>query len=63
MMQRAVDDVAPTVARMREFYRQRESDIALTPVNVNNLVQQVLQLTRAWWSDTPSSGGAWSFKL
>ena len=31
-IQRAIDDVAQTVARMREFYRQREPQLALAPV-------------------------------
>jgi signal transduction histidine kinase/ActR/RegA family two-component response regulator/HAMP domain-containing protein len=48
---RAVEDVAQTVARMREFYRQREVQLALAPVDVNRLVQQVLDLTRARWKD------------
>ncbi|MCH8618499.1 response regulator [Undibacterium sp. TS12] len=54
---RAIDDVAATVARMREFYRQRAPQLTLTPVNVNNLVQQVIDLTRARWSDMPQQRG------
>jgi len=54
---RAIDDVAATVARMREFYRQRESDLAPTPVQLNPLVQQVVDLTRARWSDMPQQRG------
>ncbi|MEO6929067.1 MAG: ATP-binding protein, partial [Casimicrobiaceae bacterium] len=50
-IQRAVDDVAQTVARMREFYRQREPQIELVPVSLNELAQQVLDLTRAGWKD------------
>jgi signal transduction histidine kinase/CheY-like chemotaxis protein len=50
-IQRAIDDVAHTVARMREFYRQRESQLTLTPVDLNSLVPQVIELTRARWSD------------
>jgi len=56
-IQRAVDDVAETVARMREFYRQREPQLKPTPVNLNSLVQQVLDLTRARWSDMPQQRG------
>ncbi len=56
-IQRAIDDVAATVARMREFYRQREPQLALAPVDVNLLVQQVLDLTRARWSDMPQQRG------
>src|SRR5262249_8863694 len=48
---RAIDDVASTVARMREFYRAREPQLTLTPVDLNPLVGQVIDLTRARWSD------------
>jgi signal transduction histidine kinase/CheY-like chemotaxis protein len=54
---RAIGDVAQTVARMGEFSRQREPQLALTPVNLNQLVQQVLDLTRARWSDMPQQRG------
>ena len=56
-IQRAVEDVAHTVSRMREFYRQREPQLALVPVDLNQLVQQVLDLTRARWSDMPQQRG------
>ena len=46
-IQRAIDDVARTVARMREFYRQREPQLMLARVDVNRIVQQVVELTRA----------------
>ncbi|MDP3767810.1 MAG: PAS domain S-box protein, partial [Dehalococcoidia bacterium] len=51
VIQRAVQDVSQTIARMREFYRQREPQLTPTPVQVNELVQQVLDLTKARWSD------------
>jgi PAS domain S-box-containing protein len=54
---RAIDDVAATVARMREFYRQREPQTLATPVHLNPLVQQVMDLTRARWSDMPQQRG------
>lgn len=57
VIERAIDDVAATVARMREFYRQREPQLTLTPVNANNLLQQVIDLTRARWSDMPLQRG------
>ncbi len=56
-IQRAVDDVARTVARMREFYRQREPQLTLVPVDMNALVQQVVDLTRARWSDMMQQRG------
>jgi signal transduction histidine kinase/CheY-like chemotaxis protein len=55
--QRAIGDVAHTVARMREFYRQQESALVLAPVSLNDLVQQVTDLTRARWSDMPQQRG------
>jgi len=58
IIQRAVDDVAQTVARMGEFYRQREPQAALVPVNFNKLVRQVVDLTQARWSDMALQRGA-----
>ncbi|MDT7817675.1 MAG: hypothetical protein QOJ42_7591, partial [Acidobacteriaceae bacterium] len=57
MIQRATGDVAQTVARMTEFYRQRELQLTLSPVQINDLVQQVADLTRARWSDMPQRQG------
>jgi signal transduction histidine kinase/ActR/RegA family two-component response regulator len=56
-IQRAIDDVAQTVARMREFYRQREPESMLLPVNMNALVGQIVDLTRARWSDMAQRRG------
>jgi len=56
-IQRAIEDVAETVARMREFYRAREPDMNLTRVSLNQLVKQVIDLTRARWSDMPLQKG------
>ncbi len=55
--QRAIDDVAHTVGRMREFYRQREPQLILMPMDLNDLVKQVVDLTRAGWSDMPQERG------
>src|SRR3569833_2232761 len=54
---RAIEDVANTIARMREFYRPREAQIALLPVDLNKVLQQVLDLTRASWNDMPQERG------
>ncbi len=56
-IQHAIDDVAETVSRMREFYRQREPQFASAPVAMNRLVQQVLDLTRVRWNDMPQERG------
>ncbi len=55
--QRALDDAAQTVARMQQFYRQREPELTLVPVDLNRMVQQVLDLTRARWYDIPQQQG------
>lgn len=55
--QRAIGDVAHTVARLREFYRQHDSQQELQPVDLNTLVQQVMDLTHARWSDMPLQRG------
>jgi PAS domain S-box-containing protein len=56
-IQRAIDDVAQTVARMREFYRQREPQSVLLAVDMNALVRQIVDLTRARWSDMAQRRG------
>jgi signal transduction histidine kinase/ActR/RegA family two-component response regulator len=58
IIQRAVEDVGQTIARMREFYRQREGQLTTAPVQLNDLVHQVLDLTRARWSDMAMQRGA-----
>ena len=56
-IRRAIDDVAQTVARMREFYRPREPQMEHRDVELNELVQQIVELTRARWSDLPQRRG------
>ena len=48
-IERAMDDVAATVARLREFYRERAPEVSLVPVQLNAVARQVLDLTRAKW--------------
>jgi PAS domain S-box-containing protein len=56
-IQRAIADVAQTVTRMREFYRQRDQEADLVPVDLNVMVHQALNLTRARWNDMPQERG------
>lgn len=56
-IQRSIADVAQTVTRMREFYRQRDQSADLVPVDLNELIGQALTLTRARWSDMPQERG------
>jgi signal transduction histidine kinase len=57
-IQRAIEDVARTVARMREFYREREAQLTLERVDINRAVRQVVELTKPRWSDLPQQRGA-----
>jgi signal transduction histidine kinase/ActR/RegA family two-component response regulator len=57
VIQRAIDGVAATVARMREFYRPREPQMTLTEVDLNELLEQVIELTHAKWSALPQQRG------
>ncbi len=56
-IQHAIEDVAQTVARMKEFYRQRETQLILHPVALNPLIEQVVNLSRARWNDMPQQRG------
>jgi signal transduction histidine kinase len=57
IIQRAIEDVAQTVARMREFYRKREPELVLAQVDLNRIVKEGIALTRARWSDVPQQRG------
>ena len=56
-IQRAIEDVARTVARMREFYREREAQLTLERVELNSAIRQVAELTRPRWHDLPQQRG------
>ena len=56
-IQRAIEDVAATVSRMREFYRQREPQLVLARISLNEMVKQAVELTRPRWSDIPQERG------
>lgn len=57
IVKRVVDDVRATASRMRDFSRKREPETALTPVDLNSLAPQVIDLTRARWSDLQQRRG------
>ena len=57
IVRRVINDVSATVGRMRDFYRRDEADTELGAVNLNDLVPQVVELTRARWSDMPQQRG------
>ncbi len=51
VIQQSIGDVAETVSRMKDFYRESEPQLELVPVRLNTLAKQVVDLTRARWSD------------
>jgi signal transduction histidine kinase/ActR/RegA family two-component response regulator len=53
----AIEDVAHTVSRMREFYRKQEPKALLTAVEPNRLIEQVIDFTRARWSNMAQQRG------
>ena len=57
IVHRVTDDVTATVARMREFYRERDPQMTLEAVDLNQLAHQVIDLTRARWGDMPQRAG------
>ena len=57
IIQRAIDDVAQTVARMKEFYSHQDPQRANVSVNLNLVIEQVIDLTRARWSAMAQESG------
>jgi len=53
----AGEDIAHTVSRMREFYRRRDEREEFAAVELNDLAEQVVELTRPRWRDIPQSMG------
>jgi len=56
-VRKSAEDIAQIVARMREFYRRRASDEALTPVDLSAVIHDVIELTRPRWRDLPQRQG------
>ena len=53
----AAKDSAKVVTRLREFYRRRDENEIFAPVLVNELVQQVVAVTRPRWKDQALAAG------
>ena len=56
-IQRAMEGIAATVTRMREFYRPRAAESAHLPVQLNTVALQVIDLTHARWDGMPRERG------
>lgn len=53
----AAEDIMHIVQRLRAFYRPRDPDEVLEPVNLNEIVHQVVDLTKPRWYDMPQREG------
>lgn len=54
---RSAEDIVHIVARMREFYRRRSDSEPLVEVNLNQIVGEVIDLTRPRWRDVSQRDG------
>jgi len=57
IIERAIEDVAATVARMKDFYRRPESGQSPATLDLNEIIQHVVELTRVKWSSMPQESG------
>ena len=57
ILQKCADDIAHIVARMREFYRRRYEGEPLVKVSLNEIIQEVVELTRPRWRDLSQREG------
>jgi signal transduction histidine kinase/ActR/RegA family two-component response regulator len=53
----SASDAASVVGRLREFYRKREDDDVLVPIDLRTILQQVSDLTRPRWSNEALASG------
>ncbi len=54
---RCGDDIAHIVSRMREFYRRRSDNEQLVKVDLNEIIDEVIELTRPRWRDVSQRSG------
>ncbi|HEU4592804.1 MAG TPA: PAS domain S-box protein, partial [Steroidobacteraceae bacterium] len=57
VIQRAIEDAAQTVQRMRAFYMPRGLELTLAPIDLNQILTLVIEMTRARWSSMPQEKG------
>jgi PAS domain S-box-containing protein len=58
IIEKAIEGVADTVARMKDFYRHRDPQASHDTVRLNEVIKGVVELTHARWSDMPQERGA-----
>jgi signal transduction histidine kinase/ActR/RegA family two-component response regulator len=57
IINQAGEDIAKIVSRMREFYRRRSDEEPLVEVDINQIIPEVIQLTRPRWRDISQREG------
>jgi CheY-like chemotaxis protein/anti-sigma regulatory factor (Ser/Thr protein kinase) len=58
IVRRAIEDVACTVARIKQFYRRTDEPPVHVSVDVNRAIEQVVALTEARWKNMPIERGS-----
>ena len=57
IIRRSGEDIAHIVSRLREFYRRRTGSEELTMVDVNQVLEEVVELSRPRWRDLSQREG------
>jgi signal transduction histidine kinase len=57
IIKQAGEDISHIVARMREFYRRRSDSEPLVQVDINQIIYEVIELTRPRWRDISQREG------
>lgn len=57
IIRKSGEDIARIVARMREFYRRRDETEHLSAVAINEIIGEVVELTRPRWKDLSQREG------
>jgi CheY-like chemotaxis protein len=57
MIGNAAKDAARVVSRLREFYRHRDAAEMLSPIVINDLLEQVIAFTQPRWKDQAAAAG------
>jgi signal transduction histidine kinase/ActR/RegA family two-component response regulator len=57
VIQQAIEDVARSVGRIKDFYRGSDASTVHVPIRIEPLLDQVIELTRARWSNMTQAHG------
>jgi len=57
VIRRSAEDISHIVQHLRDFYRRRSDAEQLRPVDVNEEIEEVVELTRPRWRDLPQREG------